>query len=472
VSDVESSASPSVPGVPKRLPLTGADCFLRAFDSETRRVNGSSHLSQLVLRLGPGLDLALLESTLERIAQACPIVRAPIRRPGFGAPVYRLDLAASRPLPKIAVHHSALPRGARGFDPGQPLPSVFFERLNAPFQIRDGELLCFDVVRYENGEAGSDLAVTWAHMLMDGSGSENFMAHFAAVAEGNRDAADLPSDEWADGAGLSNTDPAQRETFQKRGERARSWEGHLGSFASAPPTSPAGPLRRVPQELRYGVDWLSEAETAQCSERAKDMAGFLTPMLFYLAAAIRAHAALFRARGATPPSFVVPLPVNVRPKGTEGAFFRTRVSMLWFQVLPEHTETLEGLIEELKLQRRAMIKEGAIENGLAAMDMARYAPMRVYSAMARRGFSGELCSFFFAWTGAFMPDVTSFCGAPIWNGFHTPSVPASPGSSLILCQREARINAAHVHQRGTLSDAELELMNASLRSDLLGLRTE
>jgi hypothetical protein len=49
---------------------------------------------------------------------------------------------------------------------------------------------------------------------------------------------------------------------------------------------------------------------------------------------------------------------------------------------------------------------------------------------------------------------------------------ASPGSSLILCQREARINAAHVHQRGTLSDAELELMNASLRSDLLGLRTE
>ena len=38
------------------VPLTGADCFLRAFDGEVRRLTGASHLSQLVLRLGPGFD--------------------------------------------------------------------------------------------------------------------------------------------------------------------------------------------------------------------------------------------------------------------------------------------------------------------------------------------------------------------------------------------------------------------------------
>jgi hypothetical protein len=46
------------------LPLTGADCFLRAFDAETRRTTGASHLSQLVLRLGRGLDVARLRSAL------------------------------------------------------------------------------------------------------------------------------------------------------------------------------------------------------------------------------------------------------------------------------------------------------------------------------------------------------------------------------------------------------------------------
>ena len=63
-------------------------------------------------------------------------------------------------------------------------------------------------------------------------------------------------------------------------------------------------------------------------------------MLFYLAAAIRAHDAVFRARGVDPGAFVVPLPVNLRPKGAEGAVFRTHVSMLWFHVAAEDARRL------------------------------------------------------------------------------------------------------------------------------------
>ena len=69
--------------MPARLPLTGADCFLRAFDAETRRTGGASHLSQLVLRLGPGFDPTRFERVVERVALACPIVRAPIRTGGL-----------------------------------------------------------------------------------------------------------------------------------------------------------------------------------------------------------------------------------------------------------------------------------------------------------------------------------------------------------------------------------------------------
>ena len=193
----------------------------------------------------------------------------------------------------------------------------------------------------------------------------------------------------------------------------------------------------------------------------------MTPMLFHLAAAIRAHADVLRARGDEPESFVVPLPVNIRPKGTAGALFRTRVSMLWFQVLPEHTETLDGLIDELKKQRHALIKQGAVENGLAAMDMARYAPMPMYAHMARRGFGGELCSFFFAYTGAFAPGVEELCRARIVNAYHSPSVPASPGSGTILSLREDRLNVVQVYQRDSISESELAQLRASLRADLL-----
>jgi hypothetical protein len=85
------------------VPLTGADGFLRAFDHEIRRTAGASHVSQLVLRLGPGFDPGIFAKLVEELASAQPIVRAPIgRRFGLGRPVYRTRAAARRPAPRVA----------------------------------------------------------------------------------------------------------------------------------------------------------------------------------------------------------------------------------------------------------------------------------------------------------------------------------------------------------------------------------
>jgi hypothetical protein len=165
---------------------------------------------------------------------------------------------------------------------------------------------------------------------------------------------------------------------------------------------------------------------------------------------------------------VIPLPVNLRPGGGEGALFRTRVSMLLFQVLPEQVKDFDALVAELKRQRRELVRAGAVENGAAAMDFARLAPSRLYAAMARRAFAGELCSFFFAFTGDFLPGLVRFVGAPIMNGFHAPSVPASPGSGAILSFRDGRLNLAHVHQRGVFEAGELAIFRDRLFADLLG----
>jgi hypothetical protein len=221
------------------------------------------------------------------------------------------------------------------------------------------------------------------------------------------------------------------------------------------------------QRLRYDVVTLDRERTAKVGARAASRAGFLTPMLFYLAAAIRAHHAIFESRAIAPGSYVVPLPVNVRPKGSERAIFRTHVSLLWFQVLPEHVGDLDVLIEELRRQRLEAIKGKLVEAGLVAMDFARWVPMRLYARMARRGLHGELCSFFFAWTGDFATGLTSFLGAPVRNGFHAPSVPASPGSGAIMSVRDGRLNVAHVRQDGLFSDEERASFRARLLADLL-----
>ena len=131
-------------------------------------------------------------------------------------------------------------------------------------------------------------------------------------------------------------------------------------------------------------------------------------------------------------------------------------------------QDLDGLVNELKRQRREMIRSGMVEDGVAAMDFARFAPSRLYSTMARRHFGGELCSFFFAFTGPFLAELDRFLGAPILNGFHAAPVPVSPGSAAIMSVRHGRLSVTHVHQRGLLGESELALFRERLFADLLG----
>ncbi len=436
------------------VPLTGADCFLRAFDDEIRRHAGASHLSQLVLRLGPGFEAEALRALVARVARAHPILHAPILRwLGVGAPCYRLDRARADHLPRVELHPTL---------PGRALPPVFFVRMNQVFRGREGRLLHLDVVPREEGR--TDLALTWLHMLFDGAGSEAFVEWLEAVHQGRRPVEELPADEFR---GVAPGMP-ERLGARERGRRAMAWQHWMASMAEPRPRSLAGPLASLPQALRYQVTTFDASETRRIVARAGEKAGFLTPMLFYLACAIRAHHAVFRHRGVDPRVYVVPLPVNLRPRGSERALFRTRVSLLWFRVLPERVEDFDLLVTELKSQRMAAIRAGHVENGVVAMDYARYAPMRLYAHMARRAKGGELCSFFFAYTGEFAERAESFLGAPIDNAFHAPPVPPSPGSGLAMSLRRGRLNVTHVVQQGLLDDEERVLFGRALRSDLLG----
>lgn len=438
------------------VPLTGADCFLRAFDADTRRRNGAGHLSQLVLRLGPGFDLAAFRAAVVALSRANPILRAPVVRPfGLGAPRYR----TTRPSPAdppVLVHPP---------EAGRALPGVFATRLNDVFSLRRGDLLRFDVVPREHG---TDLAMTWAHLLLDGHGSEKLVALLDEIGRGARPAEALDA---AEGAGLVAGEAAA--SWRARGDLARRWQRRMHELGDPAPRSLAPRRGRVRQQLRCDVLRLSLDDTAAFQERAKRLAGFLTPVLFPLAASLRAHAAVLRKRGEPPVSFVVPVVANARPRGERAggaasAIFRTHVSMLWFRVLGAELGELEPLVATLKAQRLAMVQSGFLEQGLAALDFARFAPAPLYAAMARRTFHGELASFFFAYTGEFLPGTARFFGAPVEHGFHVPSVPASPGSGLISSLHGGRLTIAHVWQPGVASEDERFVLRDELLADLVG----
>lgn len=458
------------------VPLTGADAFLRAFDAECRRRGGASHLSQLVLRLGRGFDAARFEATLAEAARAHPILRAPVARPiAWPFPVYRTT-HPSPALPAVTLHPvfapapvAAHPDLEPGLAPGGSLPAVFGTRLNETLRLDRGELLRFDLVPRADG--GTDLAMTWAHLLLDGAGSEHFVTWLARCGEGAT-RADALGAEAGGGPGLDETPGAAWRALRVQGDRARLWQRQMTSLATPRPRSLGGPLSSARQATRYERLTLGADASQRFLARAQQKAGALTPVLFPLAASMRAHAAVLQRRGVAPGALLVPVVANARPKGAAAAgaeaIFRTHVAMLWYRALAEETRDLDALVRALRAQRAELSKRRFLEDGLAALAVARVAPMRAYTFAVRRILGGELASFFFAYTGDFLPRAHSFFGAPIEDGFHVPGLPASPGSALVFSMRSGRLGVTHVWQDGTIDAAERAVLRSALVADLCG----
>jgi hypothetical protein len=242
--------------VAERLPLTGADCFLRAFDAETRRRNGASHLAQLVLRLGPGFDADAFRRVLSAVTSAQPIVRAPVRRRfGLGAPEYRLDRAPHCAPPPFEVHEASSSDGV--------LATLFADRLDDVRSARRGELLRVDAVGQPDG--GTDVAFTWLHLLFDGWGCERFVEWLEACGTGRQVPDTVPA---SDRPGAPPDLPLPASS-RARGVMAMSWQRWMSSLGRMSVRSPAGPVRRVGQDLVYDRVAFSEAESARIGDRSR-----------------------------------------------------------------------------------------------------------------------------------------------------------------------------------------------------------
>ena len=357
--------------------------------------------------------------------------------------------------------HETSARPPGDWDAPVVLPELFAERLNELHPDGRAGLLRVDAVRYADGR--TDLALTWLHMLFDGWGSERFVEFLEECRSGARTPDAVPASDRP-GAPPDVLLPANSS---ERGNMAMEWQRWMSGLGRLPVRSPAGPERGARQDLEIARVHMSRDDSARIQERARARAGFLTPMIFYLGVAIRAHHAVMKRRGAVPASYVVPLPVNLRPKGGDGGIFRTRVSLLWFQVPTACVEELGALLGRAQ-GAASGDPQRPDRDSAAAMDFARYAPSRLYGSLARRPLGGELCSFFFAFTGEFCPGLERFFGAAIEDGFGVPSVPASPGSGLVLALHAGRIGYTHVRQRDAWQPAELEVFREQLTADLLG----
>lgn len=428
--------------MPRDPQLNGSDYLMLSFDRELRQRGYAGNTCQIILQLEGRIDPEQLTERLRAQWLHRPLLST---RPG-GWLIPQWKPCGNGSPPRLRLHRHA--------------PGLREKLFNEPLATRRGELARVDLIQHEPG--GMDLIFTWSHALMDGVGGEAFLASL-----GNpRSSPTSP----VTPAPLRSTAAPASGTPTNRRERARlAWKylHYLDQFRRAAPRSLNDRLRSGPARLHYRVERFSREQTQRARELGMSLCGVVGDGQFHAAVAMVELHRLHQRLGHASPSYVLPVPVSLRRKGSVEPMFGNQVTMLMFQFLPEQLDSLASAIAALKEQTTQVMRLGLIESGCMLSGMFRFLPLPVYMKILKRGMGGEICSLFFGDTAAVNPGLENFLSVRVANFTHVAAVTPSPGLGVIFYYFRGELRVTIVHSSRSLTEEEVNGFASGLRRQLL-----
>jgi hypothetical protein len=309
----------------------------------------------------------------------------------------------------------------------------------------------FDLI--ERDGTRMDLIFTWAHMLMDATAAEHFLGAFGD------EKIILPK---------SNPQPPGAPTkWPERLELMKKSVAQLDKFCENQPRSMGVRQPSAPRELQYRVEKFSTEETARIRANGSRLCGILGDAQFHVAAAALELNQLHQRLGCATKSYILPMPVGLRPKGRVEPLFSNQIDMLMLQFLPEQLDSMEKCVAALKAQTAQALRENSIAYGRKLSELFSFLPLPIYMAVLKHGLKGEICSLFFGDTAAVNPRLENFLGVNVENFIHAAAVTPAPGLGIIFYYFRGELCVTVVHAKTVLTDAEAAGYSAAVRNRLL-----
>lgn len=415
--------------------LNGCDYLMRGFDYELRRQGYAGNSCQIILELGSAISPEALRGRLAFLINRHPILAS--RVSGWLMPRWK-TVRANGEFPHVRQHRDN--------------PGLREKLANEPLAIESGELLRFDLIERAGGRM--DVIFTWSHTLMDANSAE----HFLAIV--GRDDLPLPCEE-------RKLPLRPRKSLLTRLALGRKSVLQFDRFCEAQPRTVGVRFPSAPAAQRYRVLKFSTEETAAIRAHGVRLCGPLGDAQFHAAVALLELHRLHQRLELPSASYILPVPVSLRAKGSVEPLFCNQVTMMMTQFLPSQLGSVADAVAALKAQTAQNLREGLIESGVTLSELSRFLPLPFYTALVKRGLRGEICSLFYGNVSAVTPLLTAFLGANIEEFVHIGAVTPSPGLGVIFFYFRGALRVTVFHLERHFTVAETGEFAASLRARLL-----
>jgi hypothetical protein len=405
---------------------------------------GLGHNTLLIVECEGLLDADRIARAWDRLLDVCPWPAARLRRP---FPWGKLHWAAGAretlacpPLRRVTI-------SARG-----ELQRELLDELNGAVEPRREAPLRMLIVDDESaGRAPSSvLVLTWFHPLMDARGGENLLTHLNDIDRHG----DTPL--WGDAppAFVSERD---RRSLVARGRIAGGSLKYLRTLAPVPPVSAGG--RPVPPG-RACFRRQSFTAPHSADQRAT------REICWRVAVVGKAMAELARRRGLDDVPCLLPISIDVRPKGELGATFGNHLAFHFARFRPSDTADVPDLARALRRQMAEAVRDGQIDANQVALEFLQYQPLSRMLRVLPWTMSGELFSFNCA-DLADWPQALAVCfGRKVVNAYHVPVVPPRPGIGVFFNRCGAQNNVVVSWIEGVATETEAERILEVVRQEM------
>jgi hypothetical protein len=434
----------------RRLPLRGADLVLVAMQALWRREGVSNNTLMVVQCDGP-LEPERIRRALDRFIDFCPWSAARLRRrrpwgglhwdAGARAALVPPPVRHQRLASPTALHAELEAELNRAIDPRREPP--------LRFAILDGA--------FDGAGPHSALVATWFHPLMDPRGAQNLLAHLAHLDETD---GRMP---WGGAPPVFVTEPDPRP-LKERGRLGRSSQRYMRTLVPDPPVSPGTGLTS-PGQARF--------EQASFDGDDHGLGGVRSTreICWRLALVGRTMADLWRQRGLPDLPFLVPVSVDLRPKGEPGATFGNVLAFHFARFRPSETADVDGLARALRHQMTEALRDGQIDANAVAMEFLKYRPLSLMLRDLPGAATRETFSFNCADLADFPPALEKLFGRRVVNAYHAPSVLPRPGVGVFFNRCGIKNNLVVSWIEGAMKKKEVARIIETIREGM-GWRPE
>jgi hypothetical protein len=185
----------------------------------------------------------------------------------------------------------------------------------------------------------------------------------------------------------------------------------------------------------------------------------------------KAMAELWQRRGLAAVPFLLPISVDLRPKGELGATFGNHLAFHFARFLPSDTADVPALARALRRQMADALRDGQVDASVVALEFLHYRPLSMMLQVLPWTKGGELFSFNCADLADWPPVLKDCLGRRVVNAYHVPVVPPRPGIGVFFNRCEGRNNLVVSWLEGAASDAEAARIIEVVRDGMGWTRT-